>query len=277
MKKCISQWAIKGQKELSALDVFKKARKAGFEGVELCGAEQGHITPDSTRQDCQRLLDQADEAGVVIPSLLWGFNGRHRPTDPDPAVRAKGRKILKKGLQLGNWLGVPGILVVPGRVGGDTDKRGNMIPYEKCVAKAEQLIRGAVPTAKKLNCAIALEYVWNNMLTSPLEYRDFIDRIGSPMVGFYLDTGNMLNISFAEEWARIMGRRTLLVHLKDWKRSVGGFRGFCDLLEGDCHFPAVMKELRKNRYNGPLTAEYGELSPKHLLKISKAMDKILEM
>jgi len=262
---------------MTPLEVFKKIREAGFEGVEVCASDKGGlINPQTTRAECDRLLAQADEAGIEIIGLMWGLNGRYRLTASEPEIRGKAKMILKTGIQLGAWLRLPQILAIPGGH-GSRDKKGDLIPYETCVKKGAEMIRSGLKTSEKLNCGMALEYVWNSLLLSPIEYRDFIDQFDSPLIGFYMDTGNMLNTSPAEEWIRTMGKRVMMVHLKDWKKAIGGWRGFVDLTEGDCNFPAVMKELRRIRYKGPLTAEYGDLEPEHLLKISRTVDKIMEM
>jgi hexulose-6-phosphate isomerase len=58
---------------------------------------------------------------------------------------------------------------------------------------------------------------------------------------------------------------------------VGTLQGFCDLLEGDVNYPAVMKALREAAYDGPCVAEFFGLDGAALDKVSRAMDKILAM
>jgi hexulose-6-phosphate isomerase len=64
------------------------------------------------------------------------------------------------------------------------------------------------------------------------------------------------------------------VHFKDFKREVGTLAGFCDLLEGDVNYPAVMKGLRAAGYNGPCVAEFFGIDSAGLRKVSEAMDRI---
>jgi hexulose-6-phosphate isomerase len=133
------------------------------------------------------------------------------------------------------------------------------------------------PVAEELGVVIGVENVWNRVLLSPLEMRDFIDGFSSPGVGAYLDVGNMIVSGYAEDWVSILGRRVCSVHFKDFKRSVGTLAGFCDLLEGDVNYPAVMRALRAVGYDGPCVAEFFGLDAAGLDRLSGAMDRILAM
>jgi L-ribulose-5-phosphate 3-epimerase len=116
--------------------------------------------------------------------------------------------------------------------------------------------------------------VWNMLLLSPLELRDFLDKVGSPRVGSYFDVGNAVASGYPEQWIKILGSRIARVHFKDFKRDVATLDGFCDLLDGDTDYPAVMMALREVGYDGPVTAEFFD-SEANLPKISAAMDRIL--
>ena len=85
--------------------------------------------------------------------------------------------------------------------------------------------------------------------------RDFIDKIGSDYVKVYFDVGNTQFIGFPEHWIKILGSRIARIHMKDFKEAIGNLDGFCELLEGNVNFPAVMKALREVGYDKYLTAE----------------------
>jgi hexulose-6-phosphate isomerase len=99
--------------------------------------------------------------------------------------------------------------------------------------------------------------VWNRFLLSPLEAADLIDRVNSPHVGFYFDTGNVLTYGYPEDWIATLGGRIARVHIKDYDLSRPGPAGFCDLGEGSVNWPAVIQGLRDVGYAGPLTYEGG--------------------
>jgi hexulose-6-phosphate isomerase len=127
-----------------------------------------------------------------------------------------------------------------------------------------------------MGVAIGVENVWNKFLLSPLEMRDFLDKIASENVACYFDVGNVVLTGYPEQWIDILGHRIKRVHLKDFKRSVGTLDGFCDLLDGDVDYAAVMAALRRVGYDGPLTAEFFNCEGK-LEQLSSAMDRILAM
>ena len=85
--------------------------------------------------------------------------------------------------------------------------------------------------------------------------RNFITAVNSPNVGFYLDPGNMAVFQKPQDWVRALKHLVFQVHLKDWQgRAVNG-GGWTALLAGEVNYPAVMTELRKIGYNGPLVSE----------------------
>ena len=86
----------------------------------------------------------------------------------------------------------------------------------------------------------------------------------------------MLQTGYPEQWIRILGSRIKRVHFKDFKRSIGNIDGFCDLLDGDVDYAAVMAALREVGYDNSVTAEFFNCES-DLPKISAAMDKILAM
>jgi L-ribulose-5-phosphate 3-epimerase len=89
---------------------------------------------------------------------------------------------------------------------------------------------------------IGVENVWNRFLLSPLEFRSFLDQIGSPWVKAYFDCANVLVHGFPEQWMRILGERIAAIHVKDFELSVGSIQGFTGLLQGDVAWPAVRQD-----------------------------------
>ncbi len=134
--------------------------------------------------------------------------------------------------------------------------------------------------AERYRVTIGIENVWNKFLLSPLEMRDFVDKIGSRYVGCYFDVGNVLLTGYPEQWIRILGERIKRVHLKDFKISIGNINGFCNLLEGDANWKEVIKALKEIKYDSYLTAEivppYRQYPQALIYNISKNMDFILD-
>lgn len=277
MLKSISIWALRDGATRSADSLFAEAREHGFDGIEPAVGHEGLLTLDSTEEDCARLVETAAEHGLRISSLASGLGWEFPMSADDPEVRRRGAQAVERSLRAARRLGVRPVLVVPGMVSRGWGEDVGHVPYDVAMARMREGIAGLVATAEELDVVIGIENVWNRVLLSPLEMRDFIDAFGSPAVGAYLDVGNMIPWGYAEDWVRILGGRICAVHFKDYKRAGGGLDGFCELLEGDVDFPAVMAALREVGYDGPCTAEFFGLDSPALTRLSSAMDRILAM
>lgn len=276
MKKSISQWSFA---KPSLRECMELAKDAGFEAIELAMGEEGEITPSSSEDAIQALWATADEIGIEISSLATGLFWSYSLTSNDPATREKAIGIGKRMLEVAHWLGVDAILVVPGAVGVDFVPGSEVVRYDVVYDRALEAIRALRPVAERVKVAVGVENVWNKFLLSPLEMRDFVDQIGSEMVGVYFDVGNVIATGYPEHWIRILGKRIKRVHFKDFRRNVGTLDGFVDLLEGDVNWGEVMAAFREIGYEGYATAEmippYRHHPEALLYTTSKAMDFIL--
>ena len=276
MKKSISVWSFAGG---SLREKMELAKDAGFQAIEVAMDEEGEITPSSTEEQVREVRRTADEVGIEISSLATGLFWKYSLTSGDPEVRRKGMEVGKRMLQAASWLGVDAILVVPGAVGVDFIPDSEVVPYDLAYDRALEAIRELGREGERLGVTVCVENVWNKFLLSPLEMRDFIDKVGSPYVASYFDVGNVLLMGYPEHWIRILGKRIKRVHIKDFRRSVGDLSGFVDLLEGDVNWPEVVAALREVGYDGYLTAEmlppYGHHPEALIYNTSKAMDFIL--
>jgi len=277
MLKSISMWALKDFEKRPAKELFAEAKEHGFDGIEVVIGNAGHLTPDTTQGQCKELVKTAEKVGIRISSLGSGLGWGHPLSTTDTEARKKAIDVLKKSLRVGGWLGIDCILLVPGVVSGLGAKGKEHTPYDVAYKNMQSAIRDCVSTAEKARVKIGVENVWNKVLLTPLEMRDFIDGCGSTWAAAYLDVGNMIVTGYAEDWIRILGKRVACVHFKDFKRDVGTLAGFCDLLEGDVNYPEVMKAFREIGYDGACVAEFFGLDSAGLGKVSAAMDKILAM
>ncbi len=248
MKKGISFWSFR---EPSLKKCFQLAKAAGFDGVEVVLDETGEITPESTREELEAILETARQEGISLYSVASGLGWVYPLTDNDPAVRAKAEYIIKKQIDTAAILQCETILVVPAVV---TEEVSYEVAYERALEKITQL----AAYAESKGVTIGVENVWNKFLLSPLEMKQFIDQVGSPYVKAYFDVGNVIQTGYPEQWIRILGDRIAKVHFKDYRFAAGTTCGFVDLLSGDVNYPAVMEAFREVGYDGWVT---GELTP----------------
>jgi hexulose-6-phosphate isomerase len=277
MKKSINLWSFSGGYTLA--QCFDKAVRAGFRAVEpnfTLDGELGFKTADAQVLAVKRM---AADRGVELASLSTGVYWGAPPTHDDPAVRQHAAELIRRQLETAALLGVGAILVVPGMVGG-LDPEAPVVQYDVAYGRALDFIRAAEPHAKACGVAIGVENVWNKLLLSPMEMRDFVDKCSSPWVKAYFDIGNVLLYGYPEHWIRILGSRIVRVHVKDFKTSVGNINGFTDLLAGDVNFPEVIRALTEVGYDGYITAEMGGYkyhSDQIVDNTSAALDRILAM
>lgn len=275
MKKGINIWSFPPQ---SLKDTFTLAKKAGFEGVEAAIGSDGELRLDSTEKEISAVKTLAENCGIELYSLscglCWDFwlNGENDE-------REKAKDMVKKQLDAAKILGCDTVLVVPGVVNAEFANPDKKIDYLTTYERSLESLNELKEYAEKLKISIGLENVWNKFLLSPMEMRDFIDKIGSDYVGSYLDIGNTLYCSYPEDWIRILESRIKKVHFKDFRKSVGTLDGFVDLLAGDVNYPEVTKALGEIGYDGWVSAEmipnYKYYNEALIYNTSTAMDKIL--
>jgi len=283
MKKSISYWSfpggLEGKSKLNLRGCMKKAKEAGFEGIEFAVAEAGELTLSSTRQDIKKIVQASKDVGIELSSLATGLLWDYSLTSSDDKTREKAKDVVRRMLELASYLGVDTVLVIPGTVDVFFKPDAEVVPYHLAYERSLEALKECVPTAERYKVSMGIENVWNKFLLSPLEMRDFIDKIESPYLGAYFDVGNSLLTGYPEHWIRILGKRIKKVHIKDFKTSVGNVNGFVDLLEGDVNWAGVMTALEEIGYHGWLTAEilppYSQHPEALLYNTSKSMDFIL--
>ena len=276
MKKGISIWSF-GSMPLK--DTFALAKAAGFDGVEVALDETGELSLTSTPEEIAAIKASAEEAGIRLYSVACGLYWSYSLTDDRAEIREKAKSIVRKQIEVAHMLGCDSILVIPGTVNADFADPNTVVDYEVAYNRSLEAFQELKIHAETYHVHIGLENVWNKFLTSPMEMRDFIDKIDSPYVGCYLDVGNVLFNGYPEHWVRILGSRIKKVHFKDYRKAAGGLHGFVDLLAGDVDYPAVMAALAAAGYDDWVTAEmipnYRTYNEVLIHNTSNAMDKIL--
>ena len=230
---------------------LRVAKEAGFDGVEptVSPPGGGPLTLETTEREAGQIRETAARLGVELPSLMGGAAGQGTPVlHPDPAVRAECVEKLGRALERAKWLGATAVLLHPGQLKPETR-------YDEAWEWTREALKAAIPYAERHGVALAIENVWNKFILSPVEMQRLIDEVNHPLIGTYFDVGNCILYGYPEQWVGILGQRIKKVHVKDFKRAVGTGQGFCQLLEGDADYPAVMAKLRRAGYDDYLTSE----------------------
>ena len=246
----------------SILQKFTAVKEAGFQGIE----PMSHMSQNET-------LDAFASTGLKAASVCCSTHWKQPLSDPDTTVRKAGLDGLLQSLREAKAYGATSVLLVPAVVNKRTS-------YADAYARSQAEIRKALPLAQELNVKIAIENVWNQFLLSPLEASRYVDELDSPAVGWHFDVGNVINYGFPEQWIRILGKRILKLHIKEFSRAKrdkqGPYAGFdVPFFGGDDDWPAVMTALDDVGYSGWGIAEQGGAnSLDGMKKLSSAMDQI---
>ena len=249
----------------TVLERFKMIQDAGFQGVEL-------NRPDAIPLD--ELLAARQATGLKLANVICSSHWKKPLTHQDPATRREGMRGLKLALKETGELGGEHLLLVPGVVDAS-------VSYAEAYQRAQESIREAIPVAEEAKVKIAIENVWNQFLLSPLECARFVDELNSPWVGWHFDIGNVVTYGWPEQWVRILGKRILTLHIKEFSRkkqeAEGLRKGFqVELGEGDVGWPAVVAALREISYQGWAVLEVPGGGAERLRFLSERTDKILE-
>ena len=291
IKKGVNIWSF--HQDNSIEQCMSTAKDAGFEGIELALSKTGPLSLESTEAELRAIRAKAEEIGITICSLATGLYWEYSLTANDPAIREKAKEVVRRQLDAAAVLGVDCILVCPGTVGvdfrpedvvPDTDNvsffaGSEIIDYDVAYERSQSALKELAPYAEEKGVVIGIENIWNKFLLSPLEFRNFLDEIGSDYVGAFLDVGNMVLFGYPEHWIKILGQRIKKVHFKDFRRDAKGLAGFVDLLAGDVDWVKVIDAFDAIGYEGWASAEmcpnYRLYTDQIVYNASAAMDCIL--
>lgn len=231
--------------DMPLAEFFQQAAQAGYEVVEVCMRQQGELTLASPPAQLAAIVAQADANGLRLVSMTHSHCTGNL-LDAGPAQQRSIEETVA-GLQAAAALGIGCTLHTLGSLRPD-------LYYDDAYHNGVQALQQIAETAEQYKVMLAVEFVWNGFLFSPLEMKHFLDEVGSPFIGFYFDPGNMAVFQYPHHWVRIVGKHIKMVHLKDWQgRALHG--GWTPLCEGTVDYTAMNRELRAIGYAGPLISE----------------------
>jgi len=282
LTKSINYWSFPGGLEgtLEPIEAARLAKEAGFEAIELCVGDAGSaLGTDASDDRIAEVRSAVEDLGLTVPSVASGLYWGRALGDSDSNARTQAREDLEAMIRITAGLGGKTLLTIPGAVEVFFLPDRAVQPYDEVYKYATEGLQMVLPTAADYHVRLGLENVWNRFLPSPMELASFIDQFESDWIGAYVDVANLLAFGFPDQWLRILDKRVVGVHFKDFRRAVGTIEGFVDLLEGDVDWPAVMQALTDIAYVGPVVGEmiplYKHFPLTRIANTSRAMDAIL--
>ena len=243
MKKGLTQICL--GRSSSIREALQLCKEIGYQGLEILLTENGELTMRSGPEDYAAIRKMSEEAGVELTSIC----GSGDLSSDEPAAVATAKAQIRKMLEAAEALEIDTILVTGGRT---SEKISYDVAYDRQLRALQELR----PEAERHRVNIGLENIWNKLLISPLEFRDFLDKIGSQYVGCYFDTGNVMLYGYPEQWIRILGHRIKKIHFKDFKMDHRERRyEWPQLMQGSVDWPAVMREIRAIGYDDYVITE----------------------
>lgn len=255
MKTALNAWTV--ESSLSMADTFAAVAKAGFAAIELNidreGASPHALSMTTSSSDYEVIRAISARHGLPVCSIstsLWG--GRMGIA----SQHADAEALLYKQIEAASALGADGVLTVPGGM-------GNGVSLDAVRRTSIDFLRAHRDEIERCGIFVGVENVWNGFFLSPYDMATFIDAVGSPMIGAYLDVGNMLAFSVPEYWIEVLGGRIGKVHVKDYLRSKGLNSGgtWQDITHGSADWHEIIPALRAAGYDGYLVGEVFKSNP----------------
>ena len=235
------------------------AKKAGFECVEpgtLFNANQ-----------VAELKAASKNTGVAVDGVVCSKHWSHPLSDPDPKKVQVCVDAMRVSMENTKELGGDMVLLVPAVVSPE-------VMYKDAYRRSLDVIKSEiVPMAEEMDIVVGLENVWHKFLLSPVEFRRYIEEIGSPYVRAWFDVGNVVAFGYPAGWIRTLDELIARVDVKDFKGGpmVGG--QFVPLRHGSVPWEEVMKAFDEIGYEGIFAAEVEGGNLEYLKKmVSEPMD-----
>ncbi len=282
MKKSINQWAFPYPERMNLRECMQLAKDAGFDGIELNYDLENDLSPKSGTKKYKEIRKMADDIGIEISGLCSFLFWPYPLSSNDPKKRARGIELAGMIAMAAHDLGVENVLVVPGAVHIPWRDDHEPVPNDICDQRAKEAIGKLLVDAEKLDVYLNIENIFfNGYLMTPMEMNAFVDHFDSEHCRVHFDTGNIMEYQFPEHWARILGKRTKNIHLKEFskKSTDHSLECFRPLLDGTTDWPAVVEALDQVGYEGFLTFEYFHPWPHYpealIYQTSDSLDRIL--
>lgn len=201
-------------------EMLESARDAGFDHLEISvdesDARQARL--DWTAGERRELRELSEDVGLPIRTMCLSGHRKYPLGSHDPAVRARGERMLREAVQLAGDLGVRIIQLAGYDVyyeDGDDETR----------ARFTENLRAGVEYAAQYGVALGFETMETPFMDTVNKGMRYVNEIDSPYLGMYPDLGNLTNAAYlygldVNEEIRAGRGHTFAMHLKETKEGL---------------------------------------------------------
>ncbi len=248
MKIGMNLWTVYGWQmpEHISAHVAGALAALGVEGIELV-VDEGANSVDRLLADQQDIKATLAQYGLRVPSVASGLFWQRNLAARDEPERRRAVELAKGACRVAAAYGAKTILVLGGLQEPHT-------PYALSWNNAIRSLREVARLAEELGVLVGVENVASNFLCSPREMANFIEAVGHPNVGAYLDLGNAMYVAKGqpENWCTALAGHIVAVHVKDVERKTGAI---VNCGRGDLPWGEVLPVLKECGYDEYLFVE----------------------
>lgn len=262
----ISYAGFWGQATLPAEKIIEKAKRFGYDGVEIV-AKRPHAAPlEWTSDVCKRHRDLLERGGLEC-SAVAGYTDF---TNPGAEFRDKELLYLREAIRMTKDLGCRILRVFAGGMGALREGVNGRVAREKAI----EHLKAGVPWAAEAGVVLALQ---NHppVTNSPEDVLEILEAVDSPSLQATIDATLFPDISpdALVAGVKLVGKRIVHTHTSDYRLRPsnpvpmpGGHvrtwaTRYTALGDGDIDYAAFVRALHEVGFTGALSYEMCSFLP----------------
>ena len=213
------------------------AKECGYDFVEISIDEKDEKLSrlDWSQEERAELVAAMEEVGLPVRSMCLSGHRKYPLGSADPAVRKRSMEIMEKAIQLADDLGIRVIQLA-----------GYDVYYEESSPETKKFFLENLKTAAEMaavrGIVLGFETMETEFMNTVWKAMFYVDRVGSPYLGVYPDSGNLTNAALTAGTSVLDDLKSgqghlVALHLKESRPGV--FREV-PFLEGHVDFPSVI-------------------------------------
>lgn len=192
--------------------VLAAAARAGSAAVDLPISADGLLTFASAVEDCVQFAKTVSAAGRSIAAITVSSGAEVHFASPNSEFRRLAQEHTRAAIERAAWLDAPTVVLAPAMVSGPAaPKPGTR--YEEAYWRALEALRELCFDAAQRGIRLACLNCTGRFLLTPMEAREFIDRVNSAWVGMCLDVAATSSVGCPADWIQSLGGRLFHVRL----------------------------------------------------------------